>query len=464
MSAIIPNPNVQNAKRRGGIRPKSVNTPRDSKSSSIKWIEPLPQPVSVDTDFAPFHEMEYSGLFELKPDFPSTVAEPFNAALDGLVYRTTGDTTLATAIKPELEAMTYIKTAQKMYGTMTQDVVSRVQPLKAVHYDDHEFIDGALKLIDMVGNFESRLGKFRLKYQEIAFRRLIVCGLNKSLVAAPALALPAGLDPEKLIWPGEESIQLIHELANEQMALLRKRDYRIRINMDTLTPTSSGSGEPSSVTTTTAVSPKQPDTVSVTSDDSTDSDFDPIQGPVGKKDIVIHCSFPSYSLLNRQHVGRFPPADVLRWMRLGILLQVQSSHLATDTTPPNTPANVDLGTLLGTIGLSWWNVAAQDTVVRNALVDFQVNYTNKVQPHMRAYFKLSTAVKGETGYAAQLVETKPTKVSAPFELSDADMAAGFLTNPNLSCTFTPVISAYSKVNYRAARAKHAADGLQSIAH
>jgi hypothetical protein len=83
---------------------------------------------------------------------------------------------------------------------------------------------------------------------------------------------------------------------------------------------------------------------------------------------------------------------------------------------------------------------------------------------MRAYFKLSSPPKGECGYAAQLVESTPTKISAPFELSDADMAAGFLTNPSLGYTFHPVISAYSKVNSRAARAKHAADGLQPIAH
>jgi hypothetical protein len=281
MSAIIPNPNVQNAKRRGGIRPKSVNTPRDSKSSSFRWIDPLPVPVSVDTDFAPFHEMEYSGEFELKPDFPSVVAEPFKAALDGLVFRTTGDTTLANAMSPEIEAMTYIKTAQKMYGTMTPDVVSRVQPLKGVHYDDHEFIDGALKLVDMVGNFETKLGKFRIKHQETTFRRLVVSGLSRSLVASKTLALPDDVSPETLIWPGEESVQIIHELANEQMALLRARDFRIRINMDSVFPTTSGgSGEPSKTTTPATLSAKHPDTVSVHSDDDSDSDFDVKQSPV----------------------------------------------------------------------------------------------------------------------------------------------------------------------------------------
>jgi hypothetical protein len=145
------NPNVANAKRRSGARPKTQNTPSVSAPQTLRWVEPLAEPVSIDMAFEQNFVEEYSGYFDLEFAMPNSISSPYTDHLRSMMYRTEPEIDRAEEILPAFRSMFHMKAAQKLFATLPQSEQSELQPLKGVYYDDTEIPRSAIPLVNSIG-------------------------------------------------------------------------------------------------------------------------------------------------------------------------------------------------------------------------------------------------------------------------------------------------------------------------
>jgi hypothetical protein len=412
MSNSIPlvNPNVANAKRRGGPRPKSVNTPSGTTSKTFKWVEPLTEPLEVDFPFNFQPSRDYAVKFETDYLLPDTISAPYEEALDGLMFRTNQREDLKEDLKAGLKGQSFFKCARKLYGTLPDASKSRLQPLKSIWYDGASLPTTMTRLIDVVGDFPSQLGHCGHKFPETTFLRWVATGLIRSQTLSE-VADPGENDgfPHEWIWPNEESIELIRLRAEEKMSSMRTITHELNIGGTKLT-----------------------------------------------------ASLPEYS--GAAHVEAFPE-DVRRvWLRSGLCSKITVDNLKTNRTPVGTDPAIDLTSLLQSIGLAKAPNRFSVSELKVAFNVFQRNYSRRARPHLSAYFNLSESPHGDTGYAAQLIRSEEFNISSPFPQSDADLACGFILNPLKSIEIDPNFITYTRKGRSNVSANVASKSLTSLDH
>jgi hypothetical protein len=413
-----PNPLLAKMKRRGGPRPKSKNTPRSTAPpSELRWVEPLAEPVNFPSMLEPFHFHEFAAEFELDPSLPETISNPHVEALEGLVFRTTGDDELVQTISPALTAQAHFKCARKLYGTLTDDAKSQLQPLKSIWYDDAEVPVSMAKLIDVIGNMDTKLGKFMVSHQRTLFLRWVAKGLTTAVDFIEGIAPGENDgDPESWVWEEPDSVKLIRDRANTVIRDLRDVTHHLTI-------------------------PGQDD-----------------------RQVILAASLPEYTEDSYPMTDHFDEEVREHWRRASLCLNVTISNIEENTTPVGTPPTVDLTTLLNAVHLFRRPDTYSMRAMRDQFIEFQSKYARLAKPHISAYFKMTFSPVGKEGSSAQLATSTDTYVESMLPLPDADRAMGFLLSPLRSIRFNPNIRAYSKKNKRAQTSVIISDDLKDIAH
>jgi hypothetical protein len=411
-----PNPNVTNAKRRGGARPKSQNTPSESVSKSFKWVEPLPQPVQVDVGFEFNQTVEVPLRFEIDYLLPSTIASPYQEILSGTVYRDDGSQQLLATLLPALEALTYFKCAQKLYATMTPDAQSRVQTLKGVFYDTMPIPTTMSRLIDSIGNFKTSFGEARLSHQVTTFLRFVAKGLSvgEDLSEIAEIGEDDG-EPEQFLWKNSESLEIIKDQVAAELEEIMATNHELTVF--------DGDGQ----------------------------------------EFILCARLPEWDN-NYSAAEAFPEDARDRWRTLSICKLLNQNHFDNAALPAGTPPTWDLQRLLSEIHLAVAPAAYSLPLMKEAFIMFQTRYNQRCRMHIDAYFTTCEPVKGSSGYASQLVTATETTLDTMFPLSDADAVTGFILSPLKSIDFKSNYMSYSRRPRKAAASDVAFQATKNVAH
>jgi len=404
---------VAKAKRRGGPRPRSVNTPADHQQSSFKWVDPLPEPIEVDFPFNLTAKKDYGIRFEVDPLLPDTISEPYIEALEGLMFRTDQKPEVQEDLKKGLKAQAAFACAKKLFSTLDPVDASALQPLKAVWYDDAEIPTTMSRLVDSIGNFDSQLGGCKYRHPRTTFMRWMSLGLKYAGDLGSHESL-AGLDAEihRTVWDDDEGLAIVHDRANSEMRSLREATHDLTIS--------------------------------------------------GTK---FKCSLPDPAEATSAEISPFPENVKHQWLNTKRCMALKKEDLIANASISASPIPIDASTFLdATVGLVARSTSLDIASLKASYEAFRINYTKRVAPHLKAYFRLSPMPKGNRGYSSQLITGEKYALRSPLPQSDADLANGFILNALRSIEIVPEYVSYSKITRSNAAASVAAKSLSDLAH
>jgi hypothetical protein len=404
------NPNVAKSKPRRGPRPKSKNTPSSTNPSTLNWIEPLPYPVNVDLDFQQHHEHIPAAKFVLTPELPATIAHPYMEALAGDLFRNTGEEELAERIIPYVEALSYFKVCQQLYITYPPEVKTLLQPYKSVFYDTLEVPKSMSNLIGSLGNFNSKLGEFRIKYPVTAFMRYLCTGISKIQAHDGCPPINHHSQPQTWIWRNREGYDILHNLATERLKAIRDVTHVLEVVL------------------------QQP---------AEEVDYD--VEPITLTSHPIHASFPRFTAHSYHSTTIFGEEARREYLLAGLLTELTLSDFLNPAYRSPLLADSSIDDMINELlEIRFADQSFTNNAIISTFVTFQTQYVSRALPHIRSRYAMSPPPKSEEGSASQLVSSKDMALRSMFPLSDGDIGTGFLMNPLEALTFEPSIVAYTR--------------------
>lgn len=399
------NPNLRNAKKRQGPRPKAKNSPNASTSSmNVRWIDPLPQVNVIHAlGLEPNPCEPTAGEIDLDPSLPETIANPFCSLVESVSVRLTfdqGDIDNATS---SLKALGYFKAAKQLYSTMLDHEKSMNQPLKAVYYDETGIPAHMSSALGMIGHMDTKVGKVLIRNASTLFKRWITKGLT--IVDANA-GTPAPIpDIFSLVWNDEDGLDLAKRLAREEIARITDLSYpfhNINVSIPRLT-----------------------------------------NQPLQQYHDDIHTAAPR-------------SADLASLVSL-LLMDKDDWRIG------NMPNGHDLDTCLGIINLTLSGPDQEPGELRRRFEDFIALYVTRDKWRIESLVKTTPGPSGSTGYGAQTVSSTENTANWQFPISDGDVSLGYLFSPNVHCELRPKLIGYARRSKNAASADFAYQDAKEFA-
>jgi len=401
------NPNKNNAKPRKNYRPKSKNgnppTPPQDSQGKIIFAEPdlhAPPLSEVKIERLKYVATPNAGEITLKIRLPLTIVDPFQDLVDQVAHRNLYFDPQMIQARTLLTAQAFFKAARQLYATMEPVDMSVLQPLKSVYYDNAEVPEKLAHALGLIGTFDTLIGRFGIKHSATLFLRWIAEGLNISheMLGIQALVM----DCEKLVWPVQDSVDLIVQKAKDQL--------REEI-LGTSAELTLADG------TTIFVSPEYID--------PSVPDYD----PVGYHDRI------SDTWMNAQ-----------RMRNLVMLTTVNRTNLQNGVLSFGTLGNVPVDDLLLEIDLFRANGNGYDfNNMRDSFANFQVVYQRVAIPKLVTIFKMTAPTTSDNGSDAQLVSANSYTANARFPVSDSGLAFGYMFDPSQAVDYNGDMQARGQV-------------------
>jgi hypothetical protein len=328
------------------------------------------------------HVVVPAGHIDLRVDLPSSLAEPFTQAISTSLERTNVPAVRVGEVARDLEAQTYFKSARKLYATMTAPEKSRLQALKAVYYDATPLPKHLCSAMDIIGHFESKLGKIEVSYPELVFKRWVAKGLNCSTQAGFDQATnPA----ESMVWRDAVSKRYLNDLADRRMQHLCNVAFDYHgIQVKPSRPPNTAAGY-------TALSDHYPDIEEM-------------------RNLV--------AFLMQDETGYVAGNALHRSRNINDVF----NHLHVNIAPNNYRNN----------GLM------------HGFGDFSADYLMNTHPHVTSVFEIGECPNAEKGYGAQIVRSQDVTAHFELPLADSDKAIGFMFNPSTGFRINPRFVAYNR--------------------
>jgi hypothetical protein len=231
------NPNKLNAKPRKGNRPRTQNSSSAPTKPMYKWIDPLPVVEPSNIDLQQTFESIPSGDFDVRPDLPSVIAQPFCSAFSSVACRTIQDENTIERVPHKIEALCYYKAAKQLYATMTDPEKSACQPLKSVYYDSSEVPAHMASALGMIGHIESQRGTILMRNAPTVMKRWIIEGLSRdpdSDIYHDPAKRDDYQDASNIVFPDTDGHLLVQRKIHERISELQRNTYTLKVDDVTL--------------------------------------------------------------------------------------------------------------------------------------------------------------------------------------------------------------------------------------